>query len=167
VVEHNLQDIVSTVVVAARLAAHVGGERVDPAHAADRYHLGRHHERHGVADAAEAELRASVAAGIDPWARRAGHRLAALLQRRGEMDEALALWEWLVRGDRRDLAAARGYAIRLERSGQHAAALDVCLEVSRVRAELGPWWHRLRGATAAADREWQRREQRLRHRLRP
>ncbi len=31
VVEHNLQDIVSTVTVGARLAAHVGGERVRPA----------------------------------------------------------------------------------------------------------------------------------------
>ncbi len=117
VVEHNLQDIVSTVVVGARLAAHVSGERIRPAHAADPYHLARHLQRHGLADAAEVELRSTVAAGIDPWARRAAHRLAVVLQRRGEMEEALALWRRLHLDDPRDLRAARGYAIRLERCG--------------------------------------------------
>ena len=164
VVEHNLQDIVSTVVVAARLAAHVGGERVSPAHAADAYHLARHLERQGVADAAEVELRATVAAGIDPWARRAAHRLAVALQRRGAMDEALEIWRRLHLDDPRDLRAARGYAIRLERSGDIVAAIDVCERVRGTRGDLGPWWSRLRGGGEEGDAEWERREARLRRR---
>jgi uncharacterized protein YprB with RNaseH-like and TPR domain len=166
VLEHNLQDIVSTVVVAARLAAHVSGERVRPAHAADGYHLARHLERRGVGDAAEVELRATINAGVEPWARRAAHLLAVFLQRRGHHDEACELWARLHAGDPRDLRAARGYAIRLERSGQLQAALEVCATVRGVRGELGPWWPRLRGGGAAGDTEWGRREQRLRRRLR-
>ncbi|MGH7721875.1 MAG: ribonuclease H-like domain-containing protein [Candidatus Dormibacteria bacterium] len=165
VVEHNLQDIVSTVLVAARLAAHVGGGRVTPAHAADGYHLARHHQRRGVADAAEMELRGSVAAGVDPWARRAAHRLAVILQRRGAMEEALAVWRRLHLDDPSDLRAARGYAIRLERSGDLAGAVEVCLQVRRIRADLGPWWLRTRGGGLAGGAEWDRRELRLRRRL--
>jgi uncharacterized protein len=165
VVEHNLQDIVSTVLVGARLAAHVGGDRIRPAHAADAYHLARHLERWGVADAAEAELRATVLAGVDPWANRAAHRLAVTLQRRGAVDEALELWRRLHLADARDLCAARGYAIRLERSGDIAAAVDVCLRVRRIRAELGAWWARMRGGGVRGADEWDRRELRLRRRL--
>jgi uncharacterized protein len=167
VVEHNLQDIVSTVVVGGRLAAHVGGERVRPAHAADPYHLARHLQRHGLADAAEVELRTAVSAGIDPWARRAAHRLAAVLQRRGAMDEALDLWHRLHLEDPSDLRAARGYAIRLERRGDIGAALDVCEGVACTRVDAGPWWARLRGGGEAGGTEWERREARLRRRLRP
>jgi uncharacterized protein len=167
VVEHNLQDIVSTVTVGARLAAHVGGERVRPPHAADAYHLARHLERRGVADAAEAELRATVAAAVEPWARRAGHRLAMALQRRGAMTEAFDVWRRLHLSDGRDLRAARGYTIRLERSGDLATALDVCMQVRRIRDETGPWWDRLRGGGSAGADEWDRRERRLRHRLHP
>ncbi len=165
VVEHNLQDIVSTVVLAARLTAHVSGCRVDPAHAADAYHLARHLEHRGIADAAEAELRSAVAAGLDPWARQAAHRLAFALQRRGEMTEAMETWGRLHDRDPRDLRAARGYAIRLERCGRHQDALDVCVSVGRVRAEMGSWWPRLRGVVPSAEREWEQRERRLRHRL--
>ena len=167
VIEHNLQDIVSTVAVAGRLAAHVGGERVRPAHAADAYHLARHYERQGVADAAEVELRATVAAGIDPWARRAGYRLAVALQRRGAMDEALETWRRLHLEDPHDLHAARGCAIRLERRGDLGAALQVCERVRRARADWGPWWERVRGGGEAGDDEWRRREARLRRRFHP
>jgi uncharacterized protein YprB with RNaseH-like and TPR domain len=165
VLEHNLQDIISTVLVGARLAAHVGGERVRPAHAADPYHLARHLQRHGLADAAEIELRTAVSAGIDPWARRAAHRLAVVLQRRGALDEALELWRRLHLDDPRDLRAARGYAIRLERSGDIAGALSACERVRRTRSDLGPWWSRLRGGGEAGGAEWDRREIRLRRRL--
>jgi uncharacterized protein YprB with RNaseH-like and TPR domain len=165
VVEHNLQDIVSTVVVGARLAAHVSGERIRPAHAADPYHLARHLQRRGLADAAELELRSTIEAGIDPWARRAAHRLAVVLQRRGHFEEALALWANLHHDDPRDLRAARGYAIRLERSGDLVTALEVCHTVRRTREELGRWWTRLRGEGDAGDAEWHRREIRLRRRL--
>jgi hypothetical protein len=165
VLEHNLQDIISTVLVGARLAAHVGGERVRPAHAADPYHLARHLQRHGLADAAEIELRTAVSAGIDPWARHAAHRLAVVLQRRGAMDEALELWRRLHLDDPRDLRAARGYAIRLERSGDIAGALRACERVRRTRSDLGPWWSRLRGGGEAGGAEWDRREIRLRRRL--
>ncbi len=164
VVEHNLQDIVSTVVVGARLAAHVGGDRVNPAHAADPYHLARHLQRHGLADAAEAELRDAISAGVEPWARRSAHRLAVVLQRRGEMEEALQLWGRLHRDDPRDLRVARGYAIRLERGGDLGGALEVCDSVRRARAALGPWWARLVGGGEAGDAEWARRERRLRRR---
>ena len=166
VVEHNLQDIVSTVLVAARLTAHVGGERIDPAHAADPYHLARHLQRRGMELAAEAELRAVMDAGIEPWSRRAGHALALALQRRGATADALGVWRALHRDDPRDLAAARGYAIRCERSGDLAGALAVCDEVSRTRTALGPWWARVRGGGDAAADEWVRRERRLRKRLR-
>ena len=166
VVEHNLQDIVSTVVASARLAAHAAGERVRPAHAADGYHLAVHLERRGVADAAETELRATIAAGVEPWARRAGHRLATSLQRRGRTGEALELWERLHAADQRDIRAARGYAIRLERAGLLGEALDVCLTVRSVRAGLGSRWARQWGGGPAGDEEWERRELRLRIRLR-
>jgi uncharacterized protein YprB with RNaseH-like and TPR domain len=165
VVDHNLQDIVSTVLVGARLAAHVSGERIRPAHAADAYHLARHLERRGVADAAEVELRATVEAGVAPWANRAAHRLAMTLQRRGAMDEALQLWRELNLADPRDLRAARGYAIRLERSAELDTAVEVCLRVRRIRAELGPWWARMRGGGVRGAAEWDRRELRLRRRL--
>jgi uncharacterized protein YprB with RNaseH-like and TPR domain len=165
VVEHNLQDIVSTVVVGARLAVHVGGERIRPAHAADPYHLARHLQRHGLAAAAEMELRSVIEADIDPWARRAAHRLAVILQRRGEMDAALELWRHLHVEDPRDLRAARGFAIRLERRGDLASALEVCRSVRGTRGELGRWWSRLRGGGDAGDAEWQRRETRLLRRL--
>ncbi|MBJ7609030.1 MAG: ribonuclease H-like domain-containing protein [Candidatus Dormibacteraeota bacterium] len=165
VVVHNLQDIVSTVVVGARLAAHVGGERVRPAHAADRYLLGRHLERQGVADGAETELRAAVDEGVDPWARQAAHRLALVLQRRGAAAESIEIWRRLHESDRRDLRAARGYAIRLERTGDLPAALEVCLRVRAVRAELGPWWARLRGGGEEGDLDWDRRRLRLQRRL--
>jgi len=165
VVEHNLQDIVSTVVVGARLAAHVGGERIRPAHAADPYHLARHLQRHGLADAAEVELRSTIDAGIDPWARQAAHRLAVVLQRRGEMKEALELWRRLHVEDPRDLRAARGFAIRLERAGDLGTALEVCRSVRGTRSELGRWWSRLGGGGDAGDEEWVRRETRLQRRL--
>jgi hypothetical protein len=165
VVEHNLQDIVSTVVVGPRRAAHVNHQRVDPAHAADPYHLARHLQRHGLADEAEVELRGTIEAGVEPWARRAAHRLALVLQRRGDMEEALELWRRLHLEDRRDLRAARGYAIRLERSGDLITALDVCATVRGTRRELDRWWSRLRGGGEAADAEWERREIRLRRRL--
>jgi hypothetical protein len=164
VLEHNLQDIVSTVVVGARLAAHVSGDRVRPAHAADPYHLARHLQRHGLADSAETELRSVVGAGVDPWARRAAHRLALVLQRRGAVEEALDVWRRLHLDDPRDLRAARGLAIRLERSGDLVGALAVCERVHRTRGELGHWWPRLRGGGAAGDAEWERREIRLRRR---
>ncbi|GAC1575579.1 MAG: hypothetical protein NVS3B18_09290 [Candidatus Dormibacteria bacterium] len=165
VVEHNLQDIVSTVVLAARLAAHVSGRRVSPAHPADAYQLARHLERRGEGHVAEAELRAAIDAAVEPWARRAGHRLAVLLQQRGEMGAALHLWHRLHESDPRDLRAARGYAIRLEHSGCHDAALEVCLRVRRLRVEVRPWWPRLAGGGRAADLEWERRELRLRRRV--
>lgn len=165
VVAHNLQDLVSTVIVGARLAAHVGGERVRPPHAADAYHLARHLERRGVADAAEVELRATVAAAVQPWARQAAHRLAVLLQRRGAMADAADVWRGLHDSDGRDLRAARGYAIRLERSGDVASALEVCAGVRSIRDQVGPWWDRLRGGGVAGADEWDRRERRLRRRL--
>lgn len=165
VVEHNLQDIVSTVLVGARLAAHVGGERVNPPHAADAYHLGRHLERQGVADAAEFELRAAVDAAIDPWARRAAHRLALVLQRRGAAADAQEIWRSLHDSDGKDLRAARGYAIRLERAGDLVAALDVCVRVRRTRVDLGARWQWHRGGGVAGSTDWDRREARLRHRL--
>lgn len=165
VVAHNLQDIVSTAVVGSRLAAHVHGDRVRPAHAADPYHLARHLQRRGLAEAAEAELRDAVDAGVEPWARRAAHSLALTLQRRGALDEALHLWARLHRENPRDLPAARAYAIRLERAGDLEAALDVCGRVFATRSELGPWWHRLRGGGPAGESEWRRREARLRVRV--
>ena len=165
VVEHNLQDIVSTAVLGARLAAHVSGDPLRPAHPADAYHLGRHLERRGVADAAELELRAAITSGVEPWARQATHRLALALQRRGEMEEATLLWQRLHDSDERDLPAARGLAIRLERAGRLSEAVEVCVRVRRVRAEMGSWWQRLRGASTASGGEWDRREARLRRRV--
>jgi len=109
--------------------------------------------------------RGTVAAGIDPWARRAAHRLAVGLQRRGAMDEAFELWRRLHVDDPRDLRAARGYAIRLERSGDIAAAIEVCVTVRRIRTDLGPWWARMRGGGTRGGAEWDRRELRLRRRL--
>lgn len=165
VVEHNLLDLTSTVVLASRVAAHVSGERVRPAHAADGYHLARHLVRCGVADLAELELREVVAAGVDPWARRAAHQLASCVQH-DRPDEALAIWQELSEADPRDLPAARACAIRLERQGDPEGALRVCVRVRRERERLGEaWWRRLRGAGDAGAIDWERRESRLRRRL--
>ena len=166
VVAHNLQDVVSTVVVGARLATHVAGQRVEPRHPADGYHLARHLERCGGFPDAEVELRDAVSAGAEPWARRAAHRLAVLLQRRGALAEATAVWHRLYAEDPDDLVAARGYAIRLERSGRCAEALAVCEQVDRRRAQLGRWWGRTVGGGTRADDEWSRRAARLRRRVR-
>ena len=87
------------------------------------------------------------------------------LQRRGAMEEALELWRRLHVDDPRDLRAARGYAIRLERSGDLRTALEVCATVRETRIELGRWWPRLRGGGEAGEVEWSRREVRLRRRL--
>jgi len=108
-----------------------------------------------------------MAAGIDPWARRAGYRLAVALQRRGAMDEALETWRRLHLEDPRDLRAARGCAIRLERRGDLGAALQVCEQIRGARVGWGPWWDRVRGGGEAGDDEWRRREARLRRRFRP
>lgn len=164
VVAHNLQDLVSTAVLAARLAAHVDGEKVSPAHAADGFHRARFLERRGSAGEAMAELRRTLEAGVEPWSRRAGHRLAQLLQRRGDHEAALVVWRRLHESDARDLVAARGFAIRLEHSRAYDDALRVCDTVSALRGQLGPRWPHIRGGGAAADGEWERRQGRLRRR---
>ena len=166
VVAHNLQDLVSTAVLAARRAAHVGGDTGAPAHPADGLHRARFLERRGGAGEALTELRRTLDAGVEPWARRAGHRLAQLLQRAGDHEASLRVWRRLYEADARDLVAARGYAIRLERGGDPEAALGVVRRVWAVRDEVGPWWPRMRGGGAAADDEWTRRERRLRKRIR-
>ncbi|MHB8718487.1 MAG: ribonuclease H-like domain-containing protein [Candidatus Dormibacteria bacterium] len=165
VVRHNLRDLVSTAVLAARLAAHVDGATVNPEHPADPLQRAHFLERRGFTAEAVPELRRTFDAGVEPWSRRAGHRLAFLLQRQGDPEGALRVWQRLLLGDGRDLVAARGCAIRLERCGEHRAALDVVEQVWTVRDAMGPWWSRMRGGGARATLEWQRREHRLRRRI--
>lgn len=170
VVLHNQLDLCATMVLAARVAAHVEGRLVEPVHPGDRYHLGAHLERAGAADVAEGHYRAALQAAMPPWDARAGHRLALRLRRRGAggVAEALAIWSRIWRREPLDLRAARSLAVTLERTGELAAALTVCERALRVCAEAGAWRvSRLRGAPRRGwEEDWQRRSQRLRSRLR-
>jgi uncharacterized protein YprB with RNaseH-like and TPR domain len=170
VVVHNQLDLCATMVLGARLAAHVEGSLVQPVHPADRYHLGAHLERRGVEDCAEVHYRAALEAATGPWDGRAGHRLAVRLRRKGPsgVAESLAIWTSLWRREPLDLRAARSLAITLERSGQPAAALAVCERALSVCRSAGEWrLCRLRGAPRRGwEEDWQRRRERLAARLR-
>lgn len=169
VVVHNQLDLCATMVLAARVAAHLEGRLVAPVHPADRYRLAVHLERSGVAESVEEHLRATVAGARDPWDRQAAHALATRLRRRGgaAQVEAVEIWGRLWRSRPSDLRAARALAVGLERLQRHAEALDVaegCLELC---ARLDGWrLAAMRGAPSggwAAD--WERRCRRLRGRL--
>jgi uncharacterized protein YprB with RNaseH-like and TPR domain len=164
VVRHNQLDLCSTMVVAARLVAHVAGRLVEPVHPADHYRLAVHLERCGVQDGVEPHLRDAFAAAQRPWDREAGHRLALRLRReRPRRDEAVAIWSALLRRDPGDLRSARALAIALERGGRHPEALAITEEMSRRLAALPAWRReRLTGAPAAGwEGDWQRRRTRL------
>lgn len=124
VVAHNELDLCTTMVLGSRLAAHLDGQLVEPVHPADRYNLGRYL---GEAN----HLRDALEGGEEPWSRRAGHRLALQLSRRSPSGrvEAAEIWRRLWEGRVTDLRAARALAVSLERSGELAAALDVCRQV--------------------------------------
>ncbi|HEY6377668.1 MAG TPA: ribonuclease H-like domain-containing protein [Candidatus Dormibacteraeota bacterium] len=168
VVRHNQLDLCATMVLAARLAAHVEGRLVQPVHPADRYRLAVHLERHGEAelrDEVDTHYRAALAQRRAPWDRHAGHRLARRLARggAGDRNEAAALLRALWGADPGDLRAARALCI-LEERRQHLvealavadAALATCHRLGAFRLALmraappGGW---------AAD--WERRRARL------
>lgn len=172
VVVHNQLDLCATMVLAARVAAHLEGRLVAPVHPADRYRLAVHLERSGVADAGgsvDEHLRATVAGAHGPWDRHAAHALASRLRRRGGADEveAVELLGRLWRSRPGDLRAARSLAVSLERLRRHAEALAVSeralatcrgLERGRLAAMRGA----PRGGWTA---DWERRCGRLRTRL--
>ena len=163
VVRHNQLDLCTTVVLGARLAAHVAGRRVEPAHPADRYRLGVHLDAVGMADAAEHHLAAAFQDGTSPWSRHAGHRLARRLQR----SERVAVLRELWRRHPDDLAAARGLAIALERAGDLSAALEVCGQAESVLGAWAAWRRRLAMVASPGpgqEEEWRRRNGRLRRR---
>ncbi|HEY2702100.1 MAG TPA: ribonuclease H-like domain-containing protein [Candidatus Dormibacteraeota bacterium] len=169
VVVHNQLDLCATMVLAARVAAHLEGRMVAPVHPADRYRLAVHLERSGVAESVEEHLRATVAGERGPWDRQAAHALAARLRRRGGAAEAEAveilgrLW----RGRPSDLRAARALAISLERLQRHAEALAVAEGSLELCSRLEGWrLSALRGAPAGGwVVDWERRCRRLRGRL--
>jgi uncharacterized protein YprB with RNaseH-like and TPR domain len=170
VVLHNQLDLCATMVLAARLAAHVEGRLVEPVHPADRYHLGAHLERRGVEDTAEVHYRAALAAAAGPWDAHAGHRLARRLRRGrdpGGAAEAMAIWSELWRRQPHDLRAARSLAVSLERAGALGEAIAICERCLRLCAEIGEWrLSRLRGAPRGGwHAEWLRRRSRLAARI--
>ena len=166
VVRHNQLDLCGTMVVAARLVAHVAGRLVEPVHPADRYRLAVHLERCGVQDGVDAHLRDAFAAARRPWDREAGHRLALRLRRRCGLDEAIAIWSALLGHDPGDLRTARALAIALERGGRHAEALAIADETASRLAALASWRRdRLAGPPVAGwEADWRRRCDRLRRR---
>src|SRR5205807_1517458 len=160
-------DLCSTMVVAARLVAHVAARLVEPVHPADRYRLAVHLERCGVQDGVDLHLRDAFAAARRPWDREAGHRLALRLRRhRCGLDEAIGIWSALLGRDPADLRTARALAIALERRGRHREALAVADEAGRRLAALPGWRRdRLAGAPVAGwEADWRRRCDRLRRR---
>ena len=172
VVRHNEFDLCATMVLAARLAAHVVGRLVQPVHPADRYQLAVHLEQQGavqLSDEVDSHYRATLAQRRAPWDRRAGHRLARRLARGGEREraEAAALLRALWCADPHDLRAARALCILEERRRGLAealaiaeAALEICHRIGQYRLALmrsappGGW---------AVD--WERRRARLSMRL--
>jgi uncharacterized protein YprB with RNaseH-like and TPR domain len=162
VIRHNQLDLCATAVLAARLAAHAGGRLVEPVHPADRYRLGVHLEAVGFADAAEQQLVSAFGDPSSPWSRPAGHRLARCL-RRGRPGSQTAVLRELCRRHPEDLAAARGLAIALERSGDVSGALDVCARAQCVLDGWAGWRRRLAvvGSRSDPEVEWRRRRERL------
>jgi hypothetical protein len=172
VVVHNQLDLCATMVLAARVAAHLEGRLVSPVHPADRYRLAVHLQRSGVADASasvEEHLRATVDGARGPWDRHAAHALAARLRRRGGASEieAVELLGRLWRSRPSDLRAARALAVSLERLRRLAEALAVAERALELCRGLEGWrLAAVRGAPSggwAAD--WERRCRRLRARI--
>ncbi|HET9051518.1 MAG TPA: ribonuclease H-like domain-containing protein [Candidatus Dormibacteraeota bacterium] len=167
VVRHNELDLAATMVLAARLAAHVEGALVEPVHPADRYRLGIHLERAGgVAEDVDSHYRAALHRGAGPWDRHAGLRLARRRARRGGEEglrEARAVLVPLWRRDPADLQAGRVLAITLERLHDLEAAARVCEEALAACAGLGRWrLERMRGAPPEGwVASWERRLARL------
>jgi uncharacterized protein YprB with RNaseH-like and TPR domain len=171
VVVHNQLDLCATMVLAARLAAHLEGQLVSPVHPADRYRLAVHLQRTGVADASasvEEHLRATVEGARGPWDRHAAHALALRLRRRGGASEAEAVELlarlWQTRPS--DLRAARALAVSLERLQRHADALAVADRALTLCSGLDGWrLAAVRGAPAGGwVADWERRCRRLRRR---
>ena len=138
VIHHNTLDLCATALLAARLIAHVRGNRVKPAHPADAYLLACHLTRGGDQAQAEELLREAMVRGVAPWDRRAGHLLARLLGRRDQCPrrgaQAEAILGELWRRPPGDLVAARALAVRLERRGAVTEAVRLCdraLELAR------------------------------------
>jgi uncharacterized protein YprB with RNaseH-like and TPR domain len=170
VIRHNHLDLCATAVLGARLTTHVAGDMVQPVHAADRYRLALHLERHAEHQRAERLLRDAVAARVAPWDRRAAHRLALRLRRSGAASgeaEALTLLRALWRGDPSDLRGARALAVALERAGHLDEALDVSARTLRLCRSMPAWRHRaLRGAPQGGwCADWERRADRLEQRV--
>ncbi|MEA2615929.1 MAG: uncharacterized protein QOE72_1712 [Chloroflexota bacterium] len=169
VVVHNQLDLCATMVLAARVAAHLEGRLVAPVHPADRYRLAVHLERCGVAESVDEHLRATVAQARGPWDRQAAHALATRLRRRGGAAEAEAveIWGRLWHSRPGDLRAARALAVSLERLQRHAEALAVAEGSLDLCARLEGWrLVAMRGAPAGGwVADWERRCRRLRRRL--
>ena len=170
VVRHNELDLIATMVLAARLAAHVDGALVEPVHPADRYRLALHLERAGgVADDVDGHYRAALRRGAGPWDRHAALRLARRLARTGGEEglrDARAILGPVWRRDPADLHAARLLAITLERLRDLDAAARVSEEALEACARLGGWrLERMRGAPAGGwVHSWERRRARLERR---
>ncbi|MGD0833024.1 MAG: ribonuclease H-like domain-containing protein [Candidatus Dormibacteria bacterium] len=175
VVRHNQFDLCATMVLAGRLVAHVAGRMIEPVHPADRYRLGVHMERIGLAEAADDHYAAAFQDAASAWSQPAGHRLARRRRRRqrsarvaGTPSAALPIFRELWRRHPDDLAAARGLAIALEANGELGEALAVCDEAEAVLAGRPLWWRRLAGrAGEGPEAEWSRRADRLRRRRSP
>ncbi|HEX3605863.1 MAG TPA: ribonuclease H-like domain-containing protein [Candidatus Dormibacteraeota bacterium] len=169
VVIHNQLDLCGTMVLAARLAAHLEGDMVSPVHPADRYRLAVHLARTGIADSVDEHLRATVDGRRGPWDRHAAHALAARLRRRGGVAEAEAveILAGLWRSRPGDLRAARALAVSLERLRRHPEALAVAERALELCSRLEGW--RLAAARGAPTggwvADWERRRRRLRGRI--
>ncbi|MGI8846855.1 MAG: ribonuclease H-like domain-containing protein [Candidatus Dormibacteria bacterium] len=166
VVRHNQFDLCATMVLAARLVAHVEGDLVRPVHPADRYHLGVHLASRGIEDAATAHLWMTFSDGDPPWSQRAGHRLAHRLRRIGSADAAHGVWSELRRRHPDDLVACRALAIAAERRGDLDDALRLCEETEALLLHRRQRWGRPWSVLVHPfEEEWGRRGKRLRRRL--
>ena len=142
---HNVQDILSMVALAARLAAlYQSPSRMEPAHEQDLYNLGRVSERLGLIAESEQAYQHALNGSPSPLFRaEIEQQLSLLYKRSGRWQEAAALWEELRASSHGRLFAL----VELAKYHEHHTrnypyALELALHARELRAAnsdaLGP-----------------------------
>ncbi len=142
---HNVQDILSMVALAARLAAlYQSPSRREPAHEEDLYSLGRACERLRLLDESEQAYLYALNESLPPWLRaEIEQQLSLLYKRTGRWEQAVVLWEKLRGSVHGGLLACVELAKYHEhRTHNYLYALELALQAREVRAAneraLGP-----------------------------
>ncbi len=144
---HNRQDVLSMVILAARLAHLFEAPELDPAvQGWDWMQLGRWYQESGRWEAAERAFRRALEeGGEDLELRRAAwHALGTLLRRMGRLEEAARIWqEWAMEIPDEVLPAVRlaRYYERVRRDPMEARRwAQIALERIDLQAHPERWW---------------------------